>query len=197
MNFSIVLNSNLVDVELLNKNNIKHCYLRVIKKDLIQIKANRYFTKNDAKKLIEDKKEWINSRLEREQEKSLNEDEFMLFGEKKLKKDFNIKNLDIFYKDICKLQIPLFIKKYENLMNLYPSKISYRKNRRTWGSCNIRNELNFNINLAKYPIKIMEYIVIHELAHIKHKNHSKSFWSLVEKFSPDYKNIEKEFKSLL
>ena len=43
----------------------------------------------------------------------------------------------------------------------------------------------------RYPIYIMEYIVIHELAHIKHKNHSKDFWMLVENFCPNYKNIEK------
>ena len=82
-------------------------------------------------------------------------------------------------------------------MQLYPNKISYRKNKRTWGSCNYKNELNFNILLMRYPIYIMEYIVIHELAHIKYKNHSKDFWILVEKFCPNYKDIEKTFKSLL
>ncbi|PWE24704.1 M48 metallopeptidase family protein, partial [Aliarcobacter skirrowii] len=89
------------------------------------------------------------------------------------------------------------VEKYSNLMQLYPTKISYRKNRRTWGSCNFKNELNFNILLAKYPIFIIEYIVIHELAHIKHKNHSKDFYFLVEKFSPNYKKIEEFFKTLL
>ncbi|HRM35744.1 MAG TPA: M48 family metallopeptidase [Aliarcobacter cryaerophilus] len=51
--------------------------------------------------------------------------------------------------------------------------------------------------LMKFPLYIMEYIVIHELAHIKHKNHSKKFWELVEKYSPNYKEIEKIFKTLL
>ncbi|OCL86811.1 WLM domain protein [Aliarcobacter thereius] len=197
MIFTLFLNDNLVNVELLNKNHIKHCYLRVIKKDLIQIKANKYFTLSDAKNLIEDKKDWINKSIENRLKKELNEDEFLLLGEKKLKEDYTIKNIDTFYKDICKTYIPKFIEKYQVLMNLYPAKISYRKNRRTWGSCNYKNELNFNINLAKYPLNIMEYIVIHELSHIKHKNHSKDFWTLVKEFSPNYKEIEKEFKSLL
>ncbi|OCL84952.1 M48 family metallopeptidase [Arcobacter porcinus] len=197
MIFTLFLNDNLVNVELLNKNHIKHCYLRVIKKDLIQIKANKYFTLSDAKKLIEEKKDWLSKNLEKKEEKELNEDEFMLLGEKRLKKDYKIKNIDTFYKDICKIYIPKFIEKYQVLMNLHPTKISYRKNRRTWGSCNYKNELNFNINLAKYPLNIMEYIVIHELSHIKHKNHSKDFWALVKEFSPNYKEIEKEFKSLL
>ena len=82
-------------------------------------------------------------------------------------------------------------------MDLYPTSISYRKNKRTWGSCNFKNGLNFNILLMKFPLEIMQYVVIHELSHIKHKNHSKNFWNLVEKYCPNYKQIEKEFKNFL
>ncbi|MDX4035954.1 M48 family metallopeptidase [Aliarcobacter skirrowii] len=197
MNFKIELNNFLVDVELQNKKNIKHCYLRVLSDNLIQIKANRYFTILDAKDLIYRKKDWLIENIQKQNSKKLNENEFLYFGEKKLLSDFQIKDLDKFYKEEIQKIIPSLVEKYSNLMQLYPTKISYRKNRRTWGSCNFKNELNFNILLAKYPIFIIEYIVIHELAHIKHKNHSKDFYFLVEKFSPNYKKIEKFFKTLL
>ncbi|MDX4012216.1 DUF45 domain-containing protein [Aliarcobacter skirrowii] len=197
MNFKIELNNFLVDVELQNKKNIKHCYLRVLSDNLIQIKANRYFTILDAKDLIYRKKDWLIENIQKQNSKKLNENEFLYFGEKKLLSDFLIKDLDKFYKEEIQKIIPSLVEKYSNLMQLYPTKISYRKNRRTWGSCNFKNELNFNILLAKYPIFIIEYIVIHELAHIKHKNHSKDFYFLVEKFSPNYKKIEKFFKTLL
>ncbi|MDX4057818.1 DUF45 domain-containing protein [Aliarcobacter skirrowii] len=197
MNFKIELNNFLVDVELQNKKNIKHCYLRVLSDNLIQIKANRYFTILDAKDLIYRKKDWLIENIQKQNSKKLNENEFLYFGEKKLLSDFQIKNLDKFYKEEIQKIIPSLVEKYSNLMQLYPTKISYRKNRRTWGSCNFKNELNFNILLAKYPIFIIEYIVIHELAHIQHKNHSKDFYFLVEKFSPNYKKIEKFFKTLL
>lgn len=197
MNFKIELNNFLVDVELQNKKNIKHCYLRVLSDNLIQIKANRYFTILDAKDLIYRKKDWLIENIQKQNSKKLNESEFLYFGEKKLLSDFLIKDLDKFYKEEIQKIIPSLVEKYSNLMQLYPTKISYRKNRRTWGSCNFKNELNFNILLAKYPIFIIEYIVIHELAHIKHKNHSKDFYFLVEKFSPNYKKIEKFFKTLL
>lgn len=197
MNFKIELNNFLVDVELQNKKNIKHCYLRVLSDNLIQIKANRYFTILDAKDLIYRKKDWLIENIQKQNSKKLNENEFLYFGEKKLLSDFQIKDLDKFYKEEIQKIIPSLVEKYSNLMQLYPTKISYRKNRRTWGSCNFKNELNFNILLAKYPIFITEYIVIHELAHIKHKNHSKDFYFLVEKFSPNYKKIEKFFKTLL
>ncbi|WP_066350694.1 M48 family metallopeptidase [Aliarcobacter skirrowii] len=197
MNFKIELNNFLVDVELQNKKNIKHCYLRVLSDNLIQIKANRYFTILDAKDLIYRKKDWLIENIQKQNSKKLKENEFLYFGEKKLLSDFQIKDLDKFYKEEIQKIIPSLVEKYSNLMQLYPTKISYRKNRRTWGSCNFKNELNFNILLAKYPIFIIEYIVIHELAHIQHKNHSKDFYFLVEKFSPNYKKIEKFFKTLL
>ncbi|MDX4026699.1 M48 family metallopeptidase, partial [Aliarcobacter skirrowii] len=151
----------------------------------------------DAKDLIYRKKDWLIENIQKQNSKKLNENEFLYFGEKKLLSDFQIKDLDKFYKEEIQKIIPSLVEKYSNLMQLYPTKISYRKNRRTWGSCNFKNELNFNILLAKYPIFIIEYIVIHELAHIKHKNHSKDFYFLVEKFSPNYKKIEKFFKTLL
>ncbi|MFV7790571.1 M48 family metallopeptidase [Aliarcobacter lanthieri] len=197
MDFEIELNNTIVKVELENRKNIKHCYLRILKQNLIQIKANRYFTLNDAKILVQNRRKWLEENLQKVKEKSLNEDEFLLFGKKEKLENFNIKNLDIFYKNEIKKYIPSLVEKYSNLMQLYPTKISYRKNKRTWGSCNYKNELNFNILLMKYPLFIAEYIVVHELSHIKHKNHSRDFWNLVEKYSPNYKEIEKIFKTLL
>ncbi|WP_418185398.1 M48 family metallopeptidase [Aliarcobacter vitoriensis] len=197
MNFEIELNNTIIKVELENRKNIKHCYLRILKQNLIQIRANRYFTINDAKILVHNRKKWLEENIQKVKEKALNEDEFLLFGKKENLHEFNIKNIDTFYKNEIKKHIPNLVEKYSNLMRLYPTKISYRKNKRTWGSCNYKNELNFNILLMKYPLFIAEYIVVHELAHIKHKNHSKDFWNLVEKYSPNYKDIEKIFKSLL
>lgn len=197
MSFEIFVNNSYVKVELENKKHIKHCYLRVLKKDLINIRANRYFTIDDAKRLINRKLDWIENSIINLRDKSLDEKEFLLFGEKKLLEDYKIKNIDIFYKNEIKNYIPSLVEEYSKKMKLYATKISYRKNKRTWGSCNYKNELNFNILLMKYPLHIMEYIVVHELAHIKHKNHSKDFWNLVQEFSPQYKKVEKEFKQLL
>lgn len=198
MFFKIEINNTILNVELENKKHIKHCYLRVLKKDLIQIRANRYFEKEDAIDLIIRKKDWIlDNILKLENKISLNEDEFWFLGKIEKLNEYNIKNLDSFYKKEIEKYIFPFIENYSNLMKLYPTKISFRKNKRTWGSCNYKNELSFNYLLMKYPLEIMEYIVVHELSHIKHKNHSKDFWNLVEKFSPNYKDIEKYFKTLL
>ena len=62
------------------------------------------------------------------------------------------------------------------------------KNQRTrWGSCSVQGNLNFNWRLALVPPDVVDYVVIHELAHLKEMNHSKRFWGHVSSWCPDYK----------
>ena len=197
MSFQIEINKKLITVKLENKKNIKHCYLRILKNDLIQIRANIYFKIDDAKDIISRKKEWIESSILKMQDKSINEDEFLLLGEIKKIDEYKIKNIDTFYRKEIEKILPQKVQEHSIRMNLFPTSISYRKNKRTWGSCNYKNGLNFNILLMKFPLEVMEYVIVHELAHIKHKNHSKDFWNLVAVFCPNYKEIEKQFKKFL
>ena len=197
MSFQIEINQRLVTVKLEKRRNIKHVYLRVLNPTLIQIKTNIYYTLYDAKNLIEKKIDWISTSISRLEEKSIDEDEFLYLGVRKKLEDFKIKNIDTFYKKEIVKYLPNLVDIYSKKMNLTPTSLKYRKNKRTWGSCNYKNGLNFNILLMKFPIELMEYVVIHELAHIKHKNHSKKFWDLVEEFCPDYKQREKIFKNFL
>jgi len=197
LSFQIEINKKIVTVKLENKKNIKHCYMRVIKDDLIHIRANFYFTIYDAKSLVEKKREWIETSIAKLSKNIINEDEFLYLGEKKKIEDFRIKNLDLFYKKEIQKILPAKLEEYSRKMSLFPTSISYRKNKRTWGSCNYKNGLNFNILLMKFPIEVMEYVIVHELAHIKHKNHSKDFWNLVAVYCPNYKEIEKRFKNFL
>jgi hypothetical protein len=192
---TIVLNKN-IDVKLIKKKTNRHTYLRVKNPKLIEISSNIYFSISDAKRLIIDKKDWIENRIKFLEKESLKDDEYLFLGNR-LNKDSSIKDLDTYYKIKSKEIIPKIIDIYSKKMNLHPTSIKYRKNKNTWGSCNYKNGLNFNTFLVKYPIEIVEYVVIHELAHIKHKNHSKKFWDLVEIYCPDYKQRMKLFKTFL
>ena len=197
MSFQIEINQRLVTVHLEKRRNIKHVYLRVLNPNLIQIKTNIYYTLLDARDLIEKKLAWIENSIIRLEEKNINEDEFLYLGERKKIEDFKIKNIDNFYKKEIVKYLPNLVDEYSKKMNLFPTSISYRKNKRTWGSCNYKNGLNFNILLMKFPIEVMEYVIVHELAHIKHKNHSKDFWNLVAVYCSNYKEVEKLFKNFL
>jgi len=65
-----------------------------------------------------------------------------------------------------------------------------------WGSCSSRGEIRLNWRLIQAPPHIISYVVCHELAHLKHMNHSAQFWAQVEMLYPDYKHAERELKAL-
>lgn len=97
------------------------------------------------------------------------------------------KKLDAFYKEEAQRIIPPLVEKWAAAMGVTPAQIAFRKTKRQWGSCSARNRLSFNTMLSKLPMACIEYVVVHELAHIRHKHHQKAFWELVERHLPDYK----------
>ncbi len=104
------------------------------------------------------------------------------------------KHVDNFYKEEAKQFIPLLVEKWSRQMALTPTNIRFRKTKRQWGSCSGKNILSFNTMIMKLPQDVIQYIIVHELAHIKHKHHQKSFWKLVEKYILDYKQHVTELK---
>jgi len=83
---------------------------------------------------------------------------------------------------------------YSQKMNVTPGKVFIRHQRSRWGSCSPKGNLNFNVRLVSIPPELREYVVVHELAHLRHLNHSKAFWELVGRFYPGYENARKELK---
>jgi len=104
------------------------------------------------------------------------------------------KHVDNFYKEEAKQFLPLLVEKWSGKMALVPTSIRFRKTKRQWGSCSGKNILSFNTMMMKLPQDVIQYIVVHELAHIQHKHHQKSFWKLVETYMPDYKQHITELK---
>ena len=76
----------------------------------------------------------------------------------------------------------------------YP-KLKIRTMKTRWGVCNIKdNSVTLNTKLIEYDTDKLDYVIIHELSHFIHFNHSKLFWNQVEKYTPNYKKIRKELK---
>lgn len=99
-----------------------------------------------------------------------------------------------FYRIEAKKLVPLWVDNWARKMNLLPSDIRFRKTKRQWGSCSGKNVLSFNTMMMKLPKDVIQYIIVHELAHIKHKHHQKSFWNEVEMYLPDYRLQMQELK---
>jgi predicted metal-dependent hydrolase len=103
--------------------------------------------------------------------------------------------IDHFYKVKAQEKITRLIRKWSETMKLFPEHVSLRSSDRSWGTCSPRNRLSFNPELMKLSSSLIEYAVVHELAHIAHKNHSKEFWALIKKFMNDYPKKEEQIKT--
>lgn len=84
--------------------------------------------------------------------------------------------------------LPPLVERYSALTGLRPSRVRINSAKTRFGSCSPDNGLNFSYRLMLYPIEAIEYVVLHEIAHIKHRNHKKSFYTFIEKYMPDWKN---------
>ncbi len=90
--------------------------------------------------------------------------------------------------------MPERVKYWSGIMKLKPTGIKITAAKKRFGSCNSKNSICFSLMLMLYPQEAIDYVIVHELAHITHKNHSKNFYDLVKKYYPDYKNAEKLLK---
>lgn len=75
---------------------------------------------------------------------------------------------------------------FAQVLNLHPKAISVRRYKTRWGSCNHKGEIQFNWLIMMAPQEVVDYVVVHELCHLKHFNHSSAFWRLVASVTPDY-----------
>ena len=75
--------------------------------------------------------------------------------------------------------------------------LKIRRMKSKWGICNVtKNTITLNQELIKLEPVCLEYVIYHELCHLKHPDHSKAFWKLVEKYVPNYKQIKKEMRNV-
>lgn len=105
--------------------------------------------------------------------------------------------IDSFYKNQAKKLVVSIVEEQAKIMQLYPTAINFRKTKRQWGSCSAKNRLSFHSHIVKLPLDVIQYIIIHELAHIRHKHHQKAFWKEVENYCPNYKKCEQQLKEYL
>ena len=77
-------------------------------------------------------------------------------------------------------------------MRLRPNGLVIKQFKRRWGSCDSKGVIAINTKLALVPLSCLDYVLVHELAHLKYFNHSPSFWALVERYQPDYQASKEE-----
>jgi len=79
------------------------------------------------------------------------------------------------------------VEHFQEIINVRPNRVTIRRQKTRWGSCSTKGNLNFNWKVIMAPVEVIDYLVIHELCHLIHHNHSPEFWNLVAGYLPDYK----------
>ncbi|MDL2261067.1 M48 family metallopeptidase [Methanimicrococcus sp. OttesenSCG-928-J09] len=113
--------------------------------------------------------------------------------EKKIKKaveDFYIEQADVFFNS----RVDYFAEKYLDLLGKKPRSIKATYYKGKWGCCTYQNDIRLNWILIQAETPVIDYIIVHELCHIRHKDHSKDFWNLVRTIDPKYKEKRQELK---
>jgi predicted metal-dependent hydrolase len=97
-------------------------------------------------------------------------------------------------KNQARQQASALIERHARQFGLFPRSLRIKTQKSRWGSCGPQNDINLNWLLMLAPPSALEYVVVHELCHIKHKNHSKDFWLLVAEHFPDYQQQRRWLK---
>lgn len=83
---------------------------------------------------------------------------------------------------------------YSTLLNVFPKKIQIKDQRSSWGTCSSLGNIYLNYRIFLAPTYIVDYVIVHELCHLRHMNHSKDFWNLVSSIYPNYNDCRKWLK---
>lgn len=101
-----------------------------------------------------------------------------------------------FYFSSIKKVIEERVKIYQEQLGVKPKSIEINESKTKWGSCDSQKKIIFNYKLAMAPIEAIDYVIVHELCHLLHMNHDRSFWRRVGSILPDYKERQEMLKKL-
>lgn len=198
------------DVEIVRKNN-KNTYIRIKENGVIYVTTSYLSTKSYIEKLLLQNSEELEKMLEKQNKKQEKKEHFYYLGRYYdiiyMPTDLEIVENRIYVKDektlnkwLKKEIVNIFQNRLEYWYNIFEENIPYpklkiRTMKTRWGVCNKRdNSITLNSELIKYEINELDYVIVHELSHFIHFNHSKNFWSLVSKYYPNYKQSRKKLK---
>lgn len=198
------------DVEIVRKNN-KNTYIRIKENGIIYVTTSYLSTKSYIEKLLLQNSEELEKMLEKQNKKQEKKEHFYYLGRCYdiiyMPTDLEIVENRIYVKDektlnkwLKKEIVNIFQNRLEYWYNIFDENIPYpklkiRTMKTRWGVCNKRdNSVTLNSELIKYEINELDYVIVHELSHFIHFNHSKNFWSLVSKYYPNYKQSRKKLK---
>ena len=148
------------------------------------VKAPAYTSIKEVEEFLREKRDWIIKQIDRTKVTSQQAAQMGILSDKEIRK----------LKRDAKKIIPERVEYYAKLSGITYNRIFIRLQKSRWGSCSIEGNLNFNALLALMPLGVLDSVVVHELCHRRHMDHSKAFYDEVLKIFPDYKKWDKWLK---
>ena len=148
------------------------------------VKAPAYTSIKEVEDFLREKRDWIIKQINRTKVTSQQAAQMGILSDKEIRK----------LKRDAKKIIPERVEYYAKLSGITYNRIFIRLQKSRWGSCSIEGNLNFNALLALMPLEVLDSVVVHELCHRRHMDHSKAFYDEVLKIFPDYKKWDKWLK---
>ncbi len=217
LNHSLIVNEEIINYKLRYSSKAKYLRIQIVHGQELEVILPRGCQLSEAEQFIIKKAKWIKKHLNGKKD---GDEKFLFLGEEVTviqEHDFFIKKHRLTYeKKILKVESPagsniskkriydhwlrqqakLYLKKRAAelafALQFSINKISIKGQKTRWGSCSSKKNLSFNFKLMQFRREIIDYVIIHELCHLKEMNHSKEFWALVERFCPGYKSLRKE-----
>ncbi|WP_240417871.1 M48 family metallopeptidase [Paenibacillus periandrae] len=183
----------------------KKISIRIDSAGFITVKAPNHTSKETIIGVVEHHAKWIldkkssiaEARQVPKQREYLGEGKFLYLGKEyflhelietgDLNEEQLKKSLKKFYFSSCEKIVRERIVSYQNQLRVKPKTIEIVESKTKWGSCSSDKKVTFNYRLAMAPIEVIDYVIIHELCHLIHMNHDRSFWRRVGSIMPDYK----------
>jgi len=157
--------------------NAKRLRISINMNNEVTVTIPRFATARDANKFVHEKADWIRSRISRK----------------------TLPGSDASYqakKEAARALATEITEQYNKIYGFHYKRIAIRNQKTRWGSCSSKSNLNFNFRIIFLPRHLAEYVVVHELCHLKEMNHSSRFWAQVAKTIPNHKDLRKELRTL-
>lgn len=155
-----------------------------LKSEEILVRAPKSLRHREILAFVEQKRGWIEKHLTALKDREALKTRMGTFTEEEMREMV----------EKAKTVIPEKVQRYAALVGVDYGRITIRNQRTRWGSCSGKGNLNFNCMLMLFPDEVLDYVVVHELCHRKHMNHSREFYEEVEKVFPDYRRCQKWLK---
>ena len=155
--------------------------LQITRECEVVVRAPRRATRERIEAFVLAHTEWINKKLEIQRERLQKHPEL---------DESEVEALILRARAV----LPDRVAHFSALMGVEPTHISINRARTRYGSCSDKGRINFSCYLMRFDERAIDYVVVHELAHLKHLNHSRSFWAFVESILPDYRQRKRLLK---